>query len=353
MRATKSLRKPRRCSSVHTARRKVTRHSVRCAACEPADRLRRVRSRDGQVATVSGSAAQRCPSRRFWASVRQVGRTFNESSGRGCGFRPLSDVSRIPSVGAAVRDVRHPSFVAGTSLGTVCRSGATPKESPWPRRPRCCGSTPASSAIDSVTREIADTFERHWSESRPGFSGRATRRRPDAAGLSHRARAHLHVRARRVPHARAGSRAGRGGGARGRALRGGHRATSARPLYNLGIPAGLKTWLDRIYTDIRLFPGYGITRPLDWSPLRPRQRAWRRLRARHRRWTVGTTSSPTSAAISSTSSGWSCRRSSSTSPWPTSTPSLPTSSTSRCRAVEAGHEVAERMAREQAEAAIA
>ncbi|EWT01848.1 hypothetical protein N865_07925 [Intrasporangium oryzae NRRL B-24470] len=36
----------------------------------------------------------------------------------------------------------------------------------------------------------------------------------------------------------------------------------AAPLYNLGIPAGLKSWLDHIYTDIRLFPGFSITYPL-------------------------------------------------------------------------------------------
>jgi FMN-dependent NADH-azoreductase len=34
------------------------------------------------------------------------------------------------------------------------------------------------------------------------------------------------------------------------------------PLYNLNIPATLKTWIDHVFTDIRLFPGYGITRPL-------------------------------------------------------------------------------------------
>lgn len=36
----------------------------------------------------------------------------------------------------------------------------------------------------------------------------------------------------------------------------------AAPLYNLNIPATLKTWFDRLFTDMRLFPGYGITRPL-------------------------------------------------------------------------------------------
>ena len=57
MRATKSLRKSRRCSSVHTARRKVTRHSVRCAPCEPADGLRRVRQprrADDEARTAKG-----------------------------------------------------------------------------------------------------------------------------------------------------------------------------------------------------------------------------------------------------------------------------------------------------------
>jgi FMN-dependent NADH-azoreductase len=34
------------------------------------------------------------------------------------------------------------------------------------------------------------------------------------------------------------------------------------PLYNLNIPSTLKTWLDRIFTDIRLFPGYGLSAPL-------------------------------------------------------------------------------------------
>jgi FMN-dependent NADH-azoreductase len=34
------------------------------------------------------------------------------------------------------------------------------------------------------------------------------------------------------------------------------------PLYNLNIPATLKSWLDHIFCDIRLFPGYGITKPL-------------------------------------------------------------------------------------------
>jgi FMN-dependent NADH-azoreductase len=34
------------------------------------------------------------------------------------------------------------------------------------------------------------------------------------------------------------------------------------PLYNLNVPSTLKSWLDRIFTDIRLFPGYGLTSPL-------------------------------------------------------------------------------------------
>lgn len=34
------------------------------------------------------------------------------------------------------------------------------------------------------------------------------------------------------------------------------------PMYNLTVPAVLKTWVDRLFTDLRLFPGYGITRPL-------------------------------------------------------------------------------------------
>lgn len=33
------------------------------------------------------------------------------------------------------------------------------------------------------------------------------------------------------------------------------------PLYNLNIPSTLKTWIDRFFTDIRLFPGYGLTTP--------------------------------------------------------------------------------------------
>jgi FMN-dependent NADH-azoreductase len=34
------------------------------------------------------------------------------------------------------------------------------------------------------------------------------------------------------------------------------------PLYNLNVPATLKSWLDHIFCDLRLFPGYGITTPL-------------------------------------------------------------------------------------------
>jgi FMN-dependent NADH-azoreductase len=36
----------------------------------------------------------------------------------------------------------------------------------------------------------------------------------------------------------------------------------AAPLYNLGISAGLKSWLDHVHTDLRLFPGFGLTQPL-------------------------------------------------------------------------------------------
>jgi FMN-dependent NADH-azoreductase len=116
-------------------------------------------------------------------------------------------------------------------------------------------------STDSITREIADTFERHWRETRP--EARVVRR---DVGLSPPAYlTELEHTAMFVPseyrtpeQAAAQSEAA----VLAEELFEATTVLICAPLYNLGIPAGLKTWLDRIYTDIRLFPGFGITRPL-------------------------------------------------------------------------------------------
>jgi len=116
-------------------------------------------------------------------------------------------------------------------------------------------------STDSITREIADTFERHWRETRP--EARVLRR---DVGLSPPAYlTELEHTAMFVPseyrtpeQAAAQSEAA----VLAEELFEATTVLICAPLYNLGIPAGLKTWLDRIYTDIRLFPGFGITRPL-------------------------------------------------------------------------------------------
>ena len=116
-------------------------------------------------------------------------------------------------------------------------------------------------STDSITREIADTFERHWRETRP--EARVVRR---DVGLSPPGYlTELEHTAMFVPseyrtpeQAAAQSEAA----VLAEELFEATTVLICAPLYNLGIPAGLKTWLDRIYTDIRLFPGFGITRPL-------------------------------------------------------------------------------------------
>lgn len=116
-------------------------------------------------------------------------------------------------------------------------------------------------ATDSVTREIADTFERHWCETRP--KARVVRRdvglspQPYLTELEHTAM-FVPSEYRTPEQAAAQAEAA----ALADELFAAHTVLLCAPLYNLGIPAGLKTWLDRIYTDIRLFPGFGITRPL-------------------------------------------------------------------------------------------
>jgi FMN-dependent NADH-azoreductase len=116
-------------------------------------------------------------------------------------------------------------------------------------------------AIDSVTREVADTFERHWSEGHPG--SRVVRRDvgltppPYLTEIEHTSM-FVPVKYRTPEQAAAQAEAA----ALADELFEADILLLGAPLYNLGIPAGLKTWLDRIYTDMRLFPGYGITRPL-------------------------------------------------------------------------------------------
>ena len=116
-------------------------------------------------------------------------------------------------------------------------------------------------STDSVTREIADTFERHWCESRP--EGQVVRRdvglTPPAylTELEHTAM-FVPSEYRTPEQAAAQAEAA----ALADELFDADTVLMCAPLYNLGIPAGLKTWMDRIYTDIRLFPGFGFTRPL-------------------------------------------------------------------------------------------
>ena len=116
-------------------------------------------------------------------------------------------------------------------------------------------------ATDSVTREVADTFERHWCQSRP--EGQVVRREvgltPPAylTELEHTAMfvpSEFRTPEQAAAQAEAAALADE--------LFDAHTVLLCAPLYNLGIPAGLKTWMDRIYTDIRLFPGFGFTQPL-------------------------------------------------------------------------------------------
>jgi len=116
-------------------------------------------------------------------------------------------------------------------------------------------------STDSVTREIADTYERHWCESRP--DGQVVRRdvglSPPAYLTEPEHTAMFVPSEYRTPDQAAAQAAA---GVLADELFTADTVLICAPLYNLGIPAGLKTWLDRIYTDIRLFPGFGITRPL-------------------------------------------------------------------------------------------
>ncbi|MCU1538690.1 MAG: phosphodiesterase [Humibacillus sp.] len=114
---------------------------------------------------------------------------------------------------------------------------------------------------ESSTREIADTFERHWRQARP--DGRVVRRDvgldplPYLTAFEHAAMfvpVELRTPEQVAVQAAAAALADE--------LFEADDVLLCAPLYNLGIPAGLKTWLDHLYTDIRLFPGFGITRPL-------------------------------------------------------------------------------------------
>ena len=116
-------------------------------------------------------------------------------------------------------------------------------------------------STDSVTREVADTFERHWRESRP--EGQVVQRdvglTPPAylTELEHTAMfvpSEFRTPEQAAAQAEAALLADE--------LFAADTVLICAPLYNLGIPAGMKTWMDRIYTDIRLFPGFGFTQPL-------------------------------------------------------------------------------------------
>jgi FMN-dependent NADH-azoreductase len=114
---------------------------------------------------------------------------------------------------------------------------------------------------NSVSRQVANTFEAAWRAGSP--AGPVHRRElgltPMAylTELEHTAM-FIPVEHRAPQHVAAQARAA----VLADELFAADVVLLTAPLYNLGIPACLKTYLDHIFTDIRLFPGYGITRPL-------------------------------------------------------------------------------------------
>lgn len=116
-------------------------------------------------------------------------------------------------------------------------------------------------AATSVSRAVADIFEAAWRAAAP--EGEVVRRDVGAEPLPYLTE--LEHGAMFVPeeHRDAEQRAAQEAAAvLADELLDADAILLCAPLYNLGVPATLKTWLDRCFTDIRLFPGYGITRPL-------------------------------------------------------------------------------------------
>lgn len=116
-------------------------------------------------------------------------------------------------------------------------------------------------SAESVTRAVADRFEEAWTEGNP--TGRVVRRDVGLTPLPYLTETEhtamfVPVEYRTEEHNAAQERAAR----LAEELLEADVLLVTAPLYNLGVPAGLKTWLDHIFCDIRLFPGFGITYPL-------------------------------------------------------------------------------------------
>ena len=114
---------------------------------------------------------------------------------------------------------------------------------------------------NSVSRQVANTFEAAWRADNP--AGPLHRRElgltplPYLTELEHTAM-FIPAEYRTPEHVTAQARAA----VLADELFAADVVLLTAPLYNLGIPACLKTYLDHVFTDIRLFPGYGITQPL-------------------------------------------------------------------------------------------
>jgi FMN-dependent NADH-azoreductase len=113
----------------------------------------------------------------------------------------------------------------------------------------------------SVSRAVANTFEAAWETAHPG--GPISKRElgltplPYLTELEHAAM-FIPVEHRGPEHIASQARAA----VLADELFAADVILLTAPLYNLGIPACLKTYLDHVFTDIRLFPGFGVTRPL-------------------------------------------------------------------------------------------
>jgi FMN-dependent NADH-azoreductase len=113
----------------------------------------------------------------------------------------------------------------------------------------------------SVSRAVANTFEAAWETAHPG--GPISKRElgltplPYLTELEHAAM-FIPVEHRGPEHIASQARAA----VLADELFAADVILLTAPLYNLGIPACLKTYLDHVFTDIRLFPGFGITKPL-------------------------------------------------------------------------------------------
>lgn len=113
----------------------------------------------------------------------------------------------------------------------------------------------------SVTRSVADSFEQSWLATHPG--SQVVRRDVGVTPPAYLNEVE-HTAMFVPPEARSPEMVVAQAGAAVLAdeLFAADAILIAAPLYNLGIPAGLKSWLDHVYTDLRLFPGFGLTQPL-------------------------------------------------------------------------------------------